>query len=314
MQQTDSDAKQLVQPELSMQSRFNTEVLMEYEIVRPRKRKYAELYTLYQQWLEINKLRTRISNRVGASNRGDSNADTGIMSVFLDGGSWVTTKTTPSGRQKEVAIAIPGGMDLWQSQTEKWMHAEGSIHPMWDWLNDIKGVAGNNASKFLALVDDIERFPTIASLWRYSGYGIYQYWVNEDGKVVAPIDGYRSERRKVDGEDVTVRWFETAEPEEGWSLKKIADPPKNRRPRGWNAPDNTILKSHIYVMVEGMRRTQQGKYVDAYYESNKRYKEQGLTPAHAQARSFRIMAKEFLKDFWVEFRTREGLPITDEWA
>lgn len=286
-----------------------------YEIVRPRQRKYKELYTAYQMWVELNKFKTRVTNRIGAVERGDSHIDAGMSALFLEGGTEIKReRRTPSGREKVKVYNAGSGIAGLQDLAVDEMHSYGWYHPMWDWLTSISGIAGNNAAKLLALVDDIERFPTIASLWRYSGYGIFRYWLDADGKVMAPEQGYKSSRQKVDGEEVTVRWFERAEPKPEWKLVRIADPQKSRRPKGWNAPDNTVLKSHLYVINEGMIRAQNSKYVDLYYPAKEKYIAQGKTKMQGHLSAFRIMSKELLKDFWLEFRTREGLPISDKWA
>ncbi len=288
---------------------------IEDQVVKARSRKYPELYTAYQMWMELNEFKTRITNRIGAVERGDSFIDAALSGIFLKGGVEVAReRTTPSGKLKAKLYNMGLGLEGLQAFAQEEMHAYGKYHPMWEWMVAIPGIAGNNAAKFLALVDDIARFDTIASLWRYSGYGIFKYWVDEEGRVYAPEYGYKSKRQKRKGEEVTVRWKEYAIPEEGWVLKKIADPPRNRRPSGWNAPDNTELRAQLYVMNEGMIRTKRGEYVDAYYAAKEKYLGQGKTKGHSHNSAFRIMSKELLRDFWLEFRKREGLPITEQWG
>jgi hypothetical protein len=44
-------------------------------------------------------------------------------------------------------------------------------HPAYPWFSSIKGVGHENIAKVVSLID-IERAPTISSLWKYAGYGM----------------------------------------------------------------------------------------------------------------------------------------------
>jgi hypothetical protein len=45
-------------------------------------------------------------------------------------------------------------------------------HPAWGWLQQVKGIGPNLATQLLGLIADIEKAPSISSLWRFAGYGV----------------------------------------------------------------------------------------------------------------------------------------------
>ena len=64
-------------------------------------------------------------------------------------------------------------------------------------FTNIKGLgAGSMAAQMLALYDDPGKYSTISKFWRVGGQGIYEYWVNESGRLMAPKFGYQARKAK----------------------------------------------------------------------------------------------------------------------
>ncbi|MCF6278499.1 MAG: hypothetical protein L3J16_07115, partial [Anaerolineales bacterium] len=58
-------------------------------------------------------------------------------------------------------------------------------------LLSLRGIGPSLAGKLLARID-ISRSGSVSALWRYAGQGVSDYWVNADGRVVAPLTGYKA--------------------------------------------------------------------------------------------------------------------------
>jgi hypothetical protein len=58
-------------------------------------------------------------------------------------------------------------------------------HPVYPWLNNVKGIGPTLAAKLLGLIPDIESFTTVSKLWRYCGLAVV------NGKAERPIRGER---------------------------------------------------------------------------------------------------------------------------
>jgi hypothetical protein len=63
---------------------------------------------------------------------------------------------------------LHGAEGLVASQMEKALEG----HPAWPWLQQVKGVGPVLAAQLLGLIGDIEKAPSISSLWRFSGLGV----------------------------------------------------------------------------------------------------------------------------------------------
>lgn len=148
--------------------------------------------------------------------------------------------------------------------------------PIWQWLTKIKGLgAGGEAAKLIAQVDDIARFDTIAKLWRFAGYAVI----------------------------------------EGKAEKNQA---------GEKSHYNRNLKSICFCIAEQFIRQQTPYYVEIYYAEKARLrqlypeaiKQDGknlFTDAHVHNRAWRKMIKQFLADFWLEWRQLENLPVSERY-
>jgi hypothetical protein len=144
---------------------------------------------------------------------------------------------------------------------------------IWKWTTSIKGLgAGGEAAKLIAQVDDIARFDTIAKLWRFAGYGV--------------IDG-KAEKNQM----------------------------------GEKSHFNRNLKSICFCIADQFIRQQTPGYSDIYYAEKARLRIQHPEPVkednknlytdgHIHNRAWRKMIKQFLADFWLQWRVMEGLPVS----
>ena len=272
----------------------------------PKPRKYPQLWQAYLYWEEIMKMKQRHTLRLSSIERGKSNLDGTFEKAIMDG---VVTIKTRSGKEK---IIETFAMDAALKDAAEMLVYQGGIVPVWEWITSIKGLgSGAQAAKVLALIDDIGKFDTISKLWRYSGYGLYEYYADEKGKIVSPTKGKRMD----DIEPVAV------DAKDDWDTVIARD----RGIPGFKLPYNKTLKSTVYIVGDGFIKQQTLYYTDIYYDYKRRQRklypekitENGKTmynDGHLHYRAMRRMVKEFLKDLWVEWRKAEGLPVTERYG
>lgn len=253
----------------------------------------------------------RHTNRLKAIEAGKSNLDA-VFERGLIEGRLTVRHTTPKGAVKVSQFDMVAA-DKLLDVASKIMIEYGKDIPVWPWITAIKGLgAGSQAAKILALIDDIGKFDTVSKLWRYSGYGLYEYY-QDDGKIVAPIKGKEKQGEGEDSRIVEV----VPEPREGWGLVTARD----RGIKGYVLPYNKTLKSTLYVMADVFIKMQTPGYTDTYYAEKKRQRElhpekigNNFSDGHIDNRGRRKMIKEFLRNLWLEWRAVEGLPITDQYS
>ncbi len=282
-----------------------------------KERKHPLLWQSYLWWYELMELRKRHLLRISSAERGVSNFDAGFEQLWIDTMNLDALVHPKNKAQREVSV-----------QQVMINHGE-AVGPIWGWLLSQRGIGESLAAQLLAQIDDIGNFDTVAKLWRFCGYGIYKYWVDEKGKVKAPVEGWRWVGKKEDAkkvltvilpadqwngrEDVTYK-----EPGPSWQLVSHRD--VNIRDSGYHSPYNRLLKSVCYNIADQFIRQQSPPWIDIYY-SEKEYqrtnhpepvKENGKTKfsdAHIHNRAWRKMIKTFLRELWIEWRKSEGLPV-----
>jgi len=267
----------------------------------PKPRKNPHLWQAYLFWEELMLMRQRHNLRISSIERGKSNLDATYERSMLEGAVTIGKKTYATFH-----------LDDTLEVARKIMVAYGSELPVWDWMTSVKGLgAGSQAAKILAMIDDIGRFDSVAKLWRYSGYGLYEYY-QDDGKVVAPTKG---KEKQGEGPDAVIVEVEPT-PKDSWEITTCRD----RGIKGYVLPYNKTLKSALYVMADGFIKQQTPVYIDLYYAEKKRQRAlhpdkigKDFSDGHINNRAIRKMIKEFTKDLWLQWRIAEGLPVTEAW-
>jgi hypothetical protein len=280
----------------------------------PKPRKNPHLWQAYLFWEELMLMRQRHNLRISSIEKGKSNLDAVYERQMIEGVvKMKMTKTSKNGTVKEIdKDFVTFHLDDTLEAARQMMVYHGTLVPAWSWITGIKGLgAGSQAAKILALIDDIGRFDSVAKLWRYSGYGLYEYY-QDDGKVVAPTKG---KEKQGEGPDAVIVEVEL-EPKEGWEITTCRD----RGIKGYVLPYNKTLKSALYVMADGFIKQQTPVYIDLYYAEKKRQRSlhpekigKDFSDGHINNRAIRRMIKEFTKDLWLQWRTAEGLPVTEAW-
>lgn len=265
----------------------------------PKPRKNPQLWQAYLFWEELMLMRQRHNLRISSIESGKSNLDAIYERAMLEGSVTIGKKTYQTFH-----------LDDTLEVARKMMVNYGSTLPVWQWATSIKGLgAGSQAAKILALIDDIEKFDSVAKLWRYSGYGLYEYYT-DDGKIVAPTKGKEKQGTGEDSKIVQV----AVEPKDGWEVVTVRD----RGVTGYVLPYNKKLKSALYIMADVFIKMQTPGYTDLYYAEKIRQRKlhpekegKNFTDGHIHNRAMRKMIKEFTKDLWVQWRIAESLPITE---
>lgn len=305
--------------------------------LKPKERKHVELWQLYLWWNEMLELRKRHNLRISSVQRGKSNMSD-ILELEMIEMFNLDAHVKPKNKgEREYSI--------FQMMVEEGQ----KVGPIWDWMVSHKGIGERLAAPILALIDDIGNFDTIAKLWRFAGYGTFEYWIDEKGKAQCPKEGWKWETIKgeryrvwtvVDRHNANVTQHNSEiyaipqnkdlppiqkvsylEPEPDWKLKRISD----RLCAGYHSPFCRPLKSILWNLTECMIKAQTPGYVDLYYEEKKYLREihpekliiNGKTKyndGHINDMAKRKMRKEFLKNLWLTWREMEGLPVSEEYV
>lgn len=269
------------------------------EMTLPNDRKYPRLYAAYQWWYEISELRKRHALRISAIERGVSNMDLDFEQTMLD------------------KLLKHEKFDF-MNEAEKELRKAGQEVACWEWATSIKGLkSGNQAAKVIALIDDIAKFDSVSKLWRYAGYGVYQYWCDDKGKQIAPKDGFKM----VDGK----RAYSFYEPNDmlakGYKLQWKAD----KKITGWCSPFNTPLKSAVYIVVDMFIKHRTDIYREHYDKQKLEYRikhpekitvngKTKYSDGHIHTMAIRKVAKLWLQHLWLVWRNESGLPVSNPWA
>ncbi len=213
----------------------------------PKPRKYPQLWQAYLFWYEFMEMRKRHILRISSIERGKSNLDAGYE----------------KGVMERLAL------DAIIKQRKKEMTDWGSLTPVWDWVTAIKGMGGGGlAAQLVAQIDDIHKFDTVASLWRFAGYAVF------DGKAEKNQRGEKSHF--------------------------------NRRLKGvcFNIADQFIKQQTPgYVEIYyAEKERQRAMYPGPVANGNGK---KIYTDAHIHNRAWRKMVKAFLRDLWIEWKRIE---------
>ncbi len=165
-------------------------------------------------------------------------------------------------------------------------------HPAYPWFSRVKGIGNENIAKIVGLID-INKAPTISSLWKYAGYHV------ENGHAPHPIVGKKLEYNK--------------------QLRSMC----------WRVAGSLIKagghggKFYQYYLKEKERLTEryriEGKKI---VPSSKLPTKSGkiteppdmISEGHVHNQALRKMIKLFLSCLWIAWREAEGLPTRVPYA
>lgn len=168
--------------------------------------------------------------------------------------------------------------------------------PIYEELSNIKGIGPMLAAKLIAMID-IEKANTVSALWRYCGYGVGEYWVDEKGEIKAPKNGIQY----IDKQRVRV----TPEPKPEWTLQEMRDRPVEKFLLSYNKR----LKTTLYLIAGSFMKCG-SPYREIYDRAKVHYQQNtDWTKGHIHRAATRKMIKIFLSHLWERWRLLEDLPI-----
>ncbi len=227
----------------------------------PKPRKYPQLWQSYLFWHEFVEMRKRHLLRISSIDRGKSNLDSQFEKDMLE-----------AAQLDSLIVTI-----------KKTMTNYGELVPVWDWVTSIKGLGqGGLAAQLLAQIDDIEKFDTVAKLWRFAGYAIIE------GKAEKNQRGEKSHFNR--------------------KLKGIC----------FNIADQFIKQqTSYYVDIYYTEKDKQRllnpnilcKQCNIKWEDcqSKKTHIKIFTDAHIHNRAWRKMIKAFLRDLWIEWKKYQNI-------
>lgn len=240
----------------------------------PKPRKYPHLWQAYLWWYELMEMRKRHLLRISSIKRGKSNLDS----------------------QFELDMLQLTQMDTLLKNTKKIMKNYGSTVPVWKWVTGIKGLGGECglAAQLIAQIDDIEKFDTVAALWRFAGYAVF------DGKAEKNQKGEKSHfNRKLKGVCFNIADQFIKQQTPGYVDIYYAE---KERQRLMN-PEPICLDCNAPAQSYQKKDNKTGNYVTGYRCPGKK-KEHTVkySDDHIHHRAWRKMIKAFLCDLWVEWK------------
>lgn len=218
---------------------------------------------------DIEQLRIATENRVRALTRDEADSDGEYRGLGLD------------ARSPEVATAMAmlDSLKALEHEATKALQREVRKSPLYGWVKREKGIGEKQAARLLAVIGDPywndlhDRPRTVSELWAYAGYSV--------------IGGTAQRRRK----GVLSNW-------------------------------NDKAKSRAFLMAQSCVKATGGRYRAVYDDARTHYEDAThpvdcvrcgpagkpalagtpLSAGHQHARALRKVAKEILRDLWLEAR------------
>ena len=233
----------------------------------------------------FQKARISTTHRISAIERGSSKASPETETIFR---GWLDRFQELESEITDQAIEACKGIPIVEDMVA------------------LRGISYVTAAKILSKIN-ITQANTIAALWRYAGYGIGEYWVNnETGKVAGPVFGYRFVKQG----EIKVREFAAFDADEAsMHIEKRRD----QLLEGWVSPFNRRLKTALFTAADSLIKAR-SPYTAIYYETKEAKLQAGIPRGHAHMQAIRKMNKILLSHIWMQWREREGLPVRAPYA
>lgn len=209
-----------------------------------------------------------------------------------------------------------------EHETEKMLKRVLKRFPVWcDWLSNVKGI-GEVSAGWLLGEFDITQATTVSKMWQYAGMnpGLVR------GKKRVPKKDYKPEMGKIISETPNIKTGANDYIVETDTLIR-----GDRATEGFLLPYNKNLKTHLIgVLAAGFIKHKNSYAVEFYYpykqrleneesiihnegkarqDDGKKWKD--VSKGHRDNAAKRYMIKMFLKDFYVAWRTIEGLTVRE---
>ncbi len=248
----------------------------------PRPRKHAALWQVYQWYSGALERKKSSLLRISAVERGVSNLDAQLEKDLMERFDIVKEK------------------DQLGRELTKYGSTMGDI---WFWCTNIRGLKnGLITAQLLAQIDDIERFPTIAKLWRFCG------WAVIDGKAEKNQEGVPSHYNgRLKGVCFNIAEAFITQQTPGYVDIYYAEKTRQR-----NLYPHAICKTCGIQCDHKEKLTDKGLSNVWTCPNNADHKKM-YTDLHLDFRAKRKMIKAFLKDLWLAWRELEDLPITESY-
>ncbi len=252
-------------------------------------RKHAALWQTYLWYNEFLELRKTHLLRISAIEDGRSNMDAQFERNWIE-----DTKLDYHKESLGKQLARIGVM----------------IGPTWQWMQGIKGLkSGLLPAQLVAQIDDINKFDTIAKLWRFCGYAVFDGVAEPKASFKAPHD--KEARRHYNGRlkgilfNIAETFIKQQTP--GYTDIYYAEKARQRELH----PVAICKKCDIECIIK--LKKVKGEEVQIFSCPNDAKHPKNFSDSHLHFRAMRKMMKTFLKDLWLEWRKNEGLEITEEW-
>ncbi len=255
--------------------------------------KEHKLINLWQDYLwynEMLEMRKRHNLRISA----------------IDSGKTAMDKQVEIDRMERLKL------DEWKDELGKQLAISGkTAGPIWDWITSIKGLkSGLLAAQLLAQIDDIALSPTIASLWRFCGYAVFDGKAEPKASFKAPHDKETGKHynMKLKGVCFNIAGSFIKQQTPGYVDIYYAEKIRQRSLH----PVAICRKCDIECTIK--IKKVKGEEVQVFSCPNGNSHVKNFTDMHLHYRGIRKMMKAFLKDLWLEWRKAEGLDIGKEWS
>jgi hypothetical protein len=241
---------------------------------KTRTRKYPRLWQEYIWWRECMKGRIARSNRIDRIEEGKCKLD-------LD---------------RELAIQVIMGYAMHEELAYDTMVSAAKEVPIWDWLNEHKGIGPAIAAKLEALIDDISMFDTPAKLRRFAGLAVF----NGRAERRNSVHYCRALKAALVGKKGVAQQFVISSTP--W-YRELYDGYKEKQRR--QHPVTECKQCGIpWDECEGQKQEKKDKVSDSERKHKMAYND-----GHINRMALRYIAGKFIVRLWNEWRRIEGLEV-----
>lgn len=222
-------------------------------------------------------------------------------------GNWIDAKTRAEIVPSKRSMSLYASIVSQEEEAKKITKEIISETTIWkDFFDHIKGVGECLSTSLIAEIMDIEKFPTVSSLWAYAGM-IPEYVIakcEEDHKLMMSSDKHHKTC------PVLVD-FDGNKCNSPITIVERVTGKSPKRKAGHHFLFNTRLKTICWKITEQMIKQGNQFYKDIYY--NTKEQQANLHPdfskGYVHNRAKRKMGKMFLSNLWEAWRLAEGLEV-----
>lgn len=193
-----------------------------------------------------------------------------------------------NGVEDRFTVQVLKELDEFEGRITDLLQDHMKIHPAYPWFSQIKGIGLENIGKVVGLIN-IEKAPTISSLWKFAGYAVE---INQESGIGTAMKLHKGEKAEFNKTLKVMCW------RLGGSLMRA---------------QGSFYDFYLQAKEkEEAKAARNGKSIVSAVKRAELPTE--IFAAHIHNRALRKMIKMFLAMLWMAWREAEGLPVTQPYS